>query len=167
MSQGLYDVLRGIAQRYMGRQRRGHTLQPTALVHEAYVKLRNQSNGVWEERVRFLSAAARAMRQVLVDHARRHAAATRGGGDRPLSLVDEVALTSRDELDFLQLDAALSRLESLDRRKYRVVELRFFGGLSVAECARALGVSVSTVEGDWRFARAWLRDDLTTEDREG
>lgn len=156
----VYDELRGLAHRQLAGERAGHTLQTTALVHEAYVRLVDDTRVTRKGRAYFFGAAAQAMRQVLVDHARRHAARKRGGGARPVSLdaatlaVDEIA----DEL--LDLDRALVELAGRNPRHARVVECRFFGGLSVEETADALDVSPRTVKYDWALARAWLHDAL-------
>ncbi len=156
----VYDELRRLARRQLAGERAGHTLQTTALVHEAYVRLVDDTRVTRKGRAYFFGAAAQAMRQVLVDHARRHAAKKRGGGARPVSLdaatlaVDEIA----DEL--LDLDRALEELAGQNPRHARVVECRFFGGLSVEETADALDVSPRTVKYDWALARAWLHDAL-------
>lgn len=156
----VYDELRGLAHRQLAGERAGHTLQTTALVHEAYVRLVDETRVTRKGRAYFFGAAAQAMRQVLVEHARRHAAKKRGGGARPVSLdaatlaVDEIA----DEL--LDLDRALEELAVRNPRHARVVECRFFGGLSVEETADALDVSPRTVKYDWALARAWLHDAL-------
>lgn len=156
----VYDELRGLAHRQLAGERAGHTLRTTALVHEAYVRLVDDTRVTRKGRAYFFGAAAQAMRQVLVDHARRHAARKRGGGARPVSLdaatlaVDEIA----DEL--LDLDRALVELAGRNPRHARVVECRFFGGLSVEETADALDVSPRTVKYDWALARAWLHDAL-------
>ncbi len=160
---GLYDELRALAVHYMDRERRDHTLQPTALAHEAWIRLRGgDASGVSPERRRaFLSAAARVFRQVLVDHARRRGAAKHGGGWRRVALSDEIDLVEDGSVDLIQLDEALERLVRLNERQARIVELRFFGGLTVDETAATLGVSRRTVLGDWRMARAWLFGELT------
>jgi RNA polymerase sigma factor (TIGR02999 family) len=153
----VYDELRGLAQRYMELERPDHTLQATALVHEAYVRLIDQSRVSWQGRAHFFSVAAEMIRRVLVDHARRHHAAKRGGGARKISLTDSVGASGGPDIELLSLDAALERL---NERHRRVVELRFFGGLSVDETAHVLEVSPQMVRSDWRMARAWLRQRL-------
>jgi RNA polymerase sigma-70 factor (ECF subfamily) len=159
----VYDELRALAARCLRRERADHTLQPTALVHEAYLKLVDQAAVAGKGREHFVGIAARAMRQVLVDHARRHSAAKRGGGRRRIMLDSSVASEKQDPVDLLALDEALERLSALDERQGRIVELRFFGGLTTKEAAELLGVSLSTVEADWRMARAWLHRALECE----
>jgi len=156
----VYDELRRLAGAYMRGERDGHTLQPTALVHEAWMRLTGVDVGSAGDRSGFLRVAARAMRQVLVDHARTVRAGKRGGGARRLN-IDE-ALLNFDERagDLIELDEALERLAGIDERKGRVVELRFFGGLTVEETAEALAIPVRTVERDWTMARAWLKKEL-------
>ncbi len=156
-----YEKLRDLAARYMKRERRGHTLQPTALVHEAYLLLIDQKDAGERDRDHFISIAACAMRRVLVDHARSHKALKRGGEARRVPLQSDVAVGPGPDLDLLGLDEALSRLQTADPRRARVVELRFFGGLSCEDAARILDVSARTVENDWRAARAWLHRELT------
>jgi RNA polymerase sigma factor (TIGR02999 family) len=155
----VYEELRRVSGSLMRGQAASHTLQPTALVNEAYVKLVNAGEG-YANRAHFLAVAATAMRQILTDHARRKRAAKRGGGARAEGEVEQVAAPSGDVIDAVALDDALNRLEALDPRRHRVVELRFFGGLTVEETADLLGVSRSTVEADWRSARAWLAVEL-------
>jgi RNA polymerase sigma factor (TIGR02999 family) len=167
----LYETLRTMAAGYMAGQRHPHTLQPTALVHEAYVKLngclngdstqRSKGRGPWNDDVHFLACTARAMRQILVDHARRRQALKRAGNRRRWTIADSDACTGGNEIELVPLDDALTRLGEIDPRKCRVVELRFFAGMTVAETARVLGASASTIESEWRFARAWLRDRLS------
>ncbi len=156
----VYDELRALAAAYLHRERPGHTLQPTALVHEAYVRLVGGSPPDWAGRAHFLAVAARAMRRTLVNHALARKAEKRGGGRTMLSLDPDSAPAPDGEIDALALSEALDRLGAHDERKARVVEMRFFGGMTVEESAGVLGVSVSTVEGDWRFARAWLSKEL-------
>ena len=157
----LYDDLRSVARGYLERERAGHTLQPTALIHEAYLKLvRSDVSGV-DSRRGFLGIAARAMRQILVDHARTRGRVRRGG-DRLRVTLDHVLDAHHEQgVDVLELEECLARLEQLDARKARVVEMRFFGGYRHSEIADVLGISEKTVESDWRMARAWLRDALT------
>ena len=153
----VYAELRALAGSYARGQNAGHTLQPTALVHVAFLKLVDQPLESWESRAHFFAVAARAMRQVLTDHARARATRKRGGESWERITLDEEQLTERGgEVDLIALDEALSELERYDQRKHRVVELRFFGALTVEETARLLGVSTTTVESEWRAARAWL-----------
>lgn len=158
----LYDELRALARQELAGERRQHTLQPTALVHEAYLRLvGTDGGGAFENRAHFFGAAASAIRRVLVDHARRRARAKRGGGVVVLSL-DALDPAQRiPDPELLGLDEALAQLAQLDPTKARIVELRFFAGLSVEELARALGLSESTVRRHWRMARAWLRGELS------
>ena len=158
----VYDELRALAASYFARQAVGHTLQPTALVHEAYLKLAGGGNAQWESRAHFFAVAARAMRQILMNHARDKAAAKRGGGRQRITLDEGVTPAGNGdrELDLLALDDALSQLSRLSERQATVVELRFFGGLTIAEAAHVLGVGTTTVEDDWHLARAWLGREL-------
>lgn len=156
----VYDELRAVAGMYFRHQPRDHTLQPTALVHEAYLRLIDQSRHGWESRAHFLAVASLAMRQILVNHAERRATAKRGGGLRRLTLEAALTPAPQPEVDLLALDAAIARLSQLSERMARVVELRYFGGLSVDEVAHVLRVSKRTVEGDWKTARAWLAREL-------
>jgi RNA polymerase sigma factor (TIGR02999 family) len=156
----IYDELHAIADAYMFRERAGHTLQPTALVHEAYLKLVEGPSTAWKGRSHFLGVAARAMRQILIDHARRRGAAKRGGGQERVTL-DESGIADRGgALDLLDHDEALRRFAALDERAARVVELRVFGGMTAAESAEVLGVSPRSVEHDWSVARLWLGREL-------
>jgi RNA polymerase sigma factor (TIGR02999 family) len=156
----VYEELRTLAAAYLRRERAGHTLQPTALVHEAYVRLIAGAQPDWAGRAHFLAVAARAMRNTLVNHALARKAEKRGGG-RTMVAVDADSAPARGrEFDALAVSEALERLGAMDDRKARVVEMRFFGGMTVEESARVLGISVSTVESDWRFARAWLSKEL-------
>lgn len=156
----VYEELRELASSYMRREGVGHTLQPTALVHEAYVRLIGQTRVQWAGRSHFLAIAAQAMRRILVEHARRRSAARRGGG-RNVTLQDHHALVGEDPVDVIALDDALERLRILDERQARTVELRFFGGLEVREVAEIQGVSEITVKRDWRSAKAWLYRELS------
>lgn len=157
----LYDRLREIAGIYMNRERADHTLQPTALVNEAYLKLIRTPDRQEGDRARFLGVAARAMRQVLVDHARARDCDKRGGDWARVTLTGIGTRGETDEvIDALELDAALHKLASADERAARVVELRFYGGLTIPEAASLLGVSHTTVESDWVFARAWIRREI-------
>ena len=160
----VYEELRHLADRILASEKRGATLQPTALVHEAYLRLVGSDQAGWENRAHFFGAAARAIRRILIDRARARRGARRGG-DRPLRLDTDAPLAGPGpSLDLLALDEALAKLAALDAQKARVVELRFFGGLSVDETAAALGVSPSTVDRDWVFARTWLHRAMS-EDR--
>lgn len=164
----VYDELRVLADRFLQRERRDHTLQPTALVHEAYLKLVHQDRVQWKGRAHFYAIAAQAMRRILINHARAHQADKRGGEHERLTLSDEnLSPSDHDDgamgtepIDLIALNDALERLERLDERQCRVVELRFFGGLTVEEAAEALGVSPRLVKLDWRMARAWLYQQL-------
>ena len=160
----VYDEFRALARHYLAQERCNHTLQPTALVHEAYMKLVDQTRVDWQGRSHFFAVAAQAMRRILVDHARSRQRDKRGGGRARVVLYEAVALSPQKDEDVLALDEALERLAALDARQAKVVELRFFGGLSVEEVAEALGVSKRTVEGDWTFARAWLSRELRSDD---
>ena len=164
----VYDDLRRAARRHLGREARGHTLSATALVHEAYLRLVDQHTARWQGRAHFLAIASEVMRRVLVDHARRRLAAKRGGGGGVALTVDAPAAGGEDrDLDVLALDGALGELAALNLRSARVVELRFFGGLSIEECATALGVSRATVEREWTASRAWLFRRLRPADEAG
>ena len=161
----VYEELRRLAGRFIAAEKRGATLQPTALVHEAYLRLVGSDRAGWENRAHFFAAAARAIRRILVDRARARGAARRGG-DRPLRLDTDAPLAGPGpSLDVLALDEALAKLATIDAQKARVVELRFFGGLSVDETAATLGVSASTVDRDWVFARTWLHRAMSDERR--
>jgi RNA polymerase sigma factor (TIGR02999 family) len=157
----VYDELRTIARRYLSRERVGHTLQSTALVHEAYLKMVDQRHVEWQNRAQFFGIAATLMRRVLVDHARATQRQKRGGPLPRLSLDDvpDIA-TPSSGVDLLVLDQALDRLQSIDPQQSRLVELRFFGGLTIDEAAVALGVSAGTVKRDWNSARAWLFQEM-------
>jgi len=152
--------LRRLARGYMARERRGHTLQTTALVNEAFVRLVDARQLGWQDRAHFLGISARLMRRVLVDHARARGYHKRGGGARKTSLHEAMAVSPALDLDVLALDRALQGLAKVDERKSRVVELRFFGGLSVEETAEVLHVSNDTVKRDWRLAKLWLLREL-------
>jgi RNA polymerase sigma factor (TIGR02999 family) len=152
----VYDVLREMAARYLGSERRGHTLQATALLHEAYLRLADQRQTQWRDRKHFFAIAAAMMRRILVDHARGRRAAKRGRGVRPVSLHDVAVLGDARDADLVALDEALIELERLAPEQGQVVELSFFGGLTHSEIADLLGVSVPTVGRRWRMARAWL-----------
>lgn len=156
----VYPELRRIAAHYMRQERPGHTLRTTALINEMYVRLFGTVRVDWQSRAHFFAAVAREMRHILVDHARARNARKRGDGRLAVSLTDVDVAAGEPSEDILALDEALSRLESIDPRASRVVELRYFSGLSEREAAEALGVSLSTLKRDWHFARAWLLDQL-------
>lgn len=175
----VYGELRRLADRQLRAERANHTLQRTALVHEAYLRLINQRNVSWQGRAQFIGLAAQLMRRILIDHARARRRVKRGGGVAPVSLNQTgVILGSADEdgprsealefaedptVDLSAIDLALSRLETLDPKQGRIVELRFFGGLSIEETAKVVGVSPATVKREWALARAWLRRELVSE----
>ena len=158
----VYDELRALAESYLQHERPDHTLQATALVHEAYMRLIKQENVDWRNRAHFFAVAAQAIRRILVDHARGHQSAKRGGDRKRVGLDQDLALPESD-MDLLALDEALQELARLHERQARVVELRFFGGLSLKEVAEYLGLSYRTIDGDWHKARAWLRGKLREE----
>jgi RNA polymerase sigma factor (TIGR02999 family) len=153
----VYKELRKIAARYLRGERSGHTLQPTALVHEAYIKLIDRSQVNWQNRAHFLGTAAQLMRNILVDHARARNAAKRGGGEYKVSLNEAMISSEPPDVDLIALDEALDELSALDPQQGRVIELRFFGGLSIEETAVVLGISPTTVRRDWTTAKLWLR----------
>ena len=155
----VYDELRRLAHQYMRREKPGHTLQTSALVHEAYVRLMDQNNIQWESRAHFFGIAARLMRQILVDQARRRNA-KRGGGAIRVSLNEATSVAHEQSATVVALDDALKSLEEIDPRKSRIVELRFFGGMSIEETAAVLRVSPGTVMREWTFIRAWLRKEM-------
>jgi RNA polymerase sigma factor (TIGR02999 family) len=158
----VYDELRRIARRYMQQERAGHTLQATGLVHEAYLKLIDDRHHTWANRAHFIGTAAHAMRRILVDHARRFGALKRGRGQAVATLNEAIEIASADQAEeLLALDEALERLEVLDQRQSQIVEMRYFGGLTIAETAEVLGVSVETVKKEWASARAWLFGQLS------
>jgi RNA polymerase sigma factor (TIGR02999 family) len=157
--------LRRLARGYMGRERKDHTLQPTALVNEAFIRLTDARQIRWEDRAHFLGISARLMRRVLVDHARAHGYQKRGGGMKHVTLDEDLAATPEPDLDLLALDRALEEMAAVDGRKSRVIELRFFGGLSVEETAQVLHVSTDTVKRDWRLAKLWLLRELKGQKR--
>ena len=161
----VYEELRRRAAAHLRHERQGHTLQPTALVHEAYLRLVDQRRAVWQNRAQFLAVASQMMRRILIDRARARKRAKRLGERRQVSL-DHVDLASLPvEIDVLDLDRALTKLESFDPRKSRIAELRFFGGLSLAETGHVLDLSLATVERDWQGARAWLFKTLSAQPR--
>ncbi len=157
----LYDELRRLAASYLRRERPDHTLQPTALVHEAYLRLIEQGQQNWQNRSHFLGVSAHVMRQILVDHARQRKAIKRGGRERPLPLNESVVPGAQRPEELIALDEALSRLETLDSRQSRVVEMRFFVGLTEEEISHVLGISVRTIKRDWNVARAWLYAEMS------
>jgi RNA polymerase sigma factor (TIGR02999 family) len=156
----VHKELHRIAERYMAAERPGHDLQATALINEAYLRLIDWKDIQWADRAHFFGMAANMMRRVLVDHARRRDRHKRGGEAIHLSFVEAARLPAPEHADVLALNDALDRLEQLDRRKSQIIEMRFFGGLSLEETAEALHVSVATVRRDWAFARAWLSGEL-------
>jgi len=157
----VYDELRRQASRYLRRELAGHTLQTTALVNEAYLRLVDQKNVHWQNRAQFFGIAAQLMRRILVDHARSKQRAKRGGGDFRVTLDEAMAIAPDREVDLIALDAALDRLAQIDEQQSKVVELRFFSGLNVEETAEALRVSPATVKRDWSVAKAWLYREIT------
>ena len=156
----IYDELHRIAARYLRQERSEHTLQPTALVHEAWIRLIDQKNVTWQNRAHFFGVSAELMRRILVDHARRKKAEKRGGGAATVALDENIEWSDHRDLDLVDLDDALQALATVDPQQSKVVEMRFFGGLSVEETAEALGVSGTTVKREWRMARAWLLREL-------
>ena len=156
----IYGELRRLARRHLGHERRDHTLQSAALVNEAYLRLVRQDPPQWQNRAHFFGVAAQMMRHILVDHARNRLAAKRGGGAPRLSLDPEIGPAQKPELDLVALDGALNKLATLDPQQSRLIELRFFGGLSIEDTAEVLGTSPATVKREWTTARAWLRREL-------
>ncbi len=155
--------LRQLARRYMRRENPGHTLQTSALVNEAYIRLIDQQHVHWQNRAHFFGIAAQLMRRILIDHARSHHYAKRGGGALKVSLDEGAAVTQARAAELLAVDEALEKLTAMDARKGRIVELRFFGGLSLEETAEVMGISSPTVQREWRAAKAWLHRMLTDE----
>ncbi|MGB8508566.1 MAG: sigma-70 family RNA polymerase sigma factor [Pyrinomonadaceae bacterium] len=156
----VYDELRRLASNYLRRERPDHTLQPTALVNEAYLLMVDQRRAVWQNRAQFVGVAAQMMRRILVDHARADQAEKRGGQNYTVSLSEADRFGQSPDVDLLRINEALERLAELDPQQARIVELRFFGGLTIEETQEVLQVSHSTVERDWKMARAWLRREL-------
>ena len=156
----VYDELRRLARRYLRRERPNHTLQSAALVNEAYLRLIRQEQPKWQNRAHFFGVAAQLMRHILVDHARNRAAAKRGAGAPRLTLDPDIALPQERDVDLIALDDALNQLAALDPQQSRLVELRFFGGLSIEETSVVLGVSPATVKREWATARAWLQREM-------
>jgi RNA polymerase sigma factor (TIGR02999 family) len=162
----VYDELRRMARRYMRGERENHTLQSSALVNEAYMRLADHMGMDWQNRAHFFGVAAQAMRRVLVDHARTRNVQKRGGGAFKVALDDAIDVAEEKAAELVALDDALRALAAFDERKARVVELRYFGGLTAEEAAEVLGVSLATVEREWRTARAWLVRELGGEARD-
>lgn len=161
----VYDELRRQAARYLRRERVGHTLQTTALIHEAYLRLIDQKNVQWQNRAHFFGIAAQLMRRILVDHARTKKRAKRGGSDVRVSLGDVQAVVKGKDLDVVALDEALDRLAQVDEQQSKIVELRFFSGLTVEETAEVLGISTATVKRDWSMAKAWLHREISNDEQ--
>ena len=157
----VYDELHRQAERYLGRERRGHTLQPTALVSEVYLRLVDQRQASWQNRAQFFGVAAQMMRRILVSHARARRAAKRGGDEQRITLDEGLAPAPQRDVNLLALDEALTRLEEIDPGKSRMVELRFFSGLSVEETAEVMGVSPRTIDRQWQTAKAWLHREMS------
>jgi RNA polymerase sigma-70 factor, ECF subfamily len=156
----VYAELRRLASGYMRRERTDHTLQATALVHEAYLKLVEQRSVDWQSRAHFFGIAAQVMRRILVDHARGHLREKRGGGQRLVPIDEVLVFAPEQSLELVKLDQSLERLSKLDPRQGKIVELRFFGGLTGEQTAELLGISPKTVKRDWSMAKAWLHGDL-------
>ncbi|HEY7783871.1 MAG TPA: sigma-70 family RNA polymerase sigma factor [Pyrinomonadaceae bacterium] len=161
----VYDELRRLADRYLHRERSDHTLQATALVHEAYLRLIDQKVS-WVNRAHFFGVAAEMMRRILIDYARGRQAAKRGSGGIKLSLDDVLEITDEKAADLIALDESLTALADFDPQKARVVELRFFGGLSIEETAAVMGLGTATITRQWRLAKAWLYHELSRDDSE-
>jgi RNA polymerase sigma factor (TIGR02999 family) len=157
----VYDELRRQAARYLRREQAGHTLQTTALIHEAYLRLVDQRHVQWQNRAHFFGIASQLMRRILVDHARTKKRVKRGGSDIKVSLADANVAVKGQDLDVVALDEALDRLAQIDEQQSRVVELRFFSGLTVEETAEVMGISKATVKRDWSVAKAWLYRELS------
>jgi len=156
----VYDDLRRLAHAYFTKENPDHTLQATALVHEAYIRLVNWENVSWQNRAHFFAVAAEVMRRILIDHARKRNAQKRSGGQR-IVLDDAVSLPDKKDFDILKLEEALSSLEKVDPRQAKIVELRFFGGLSIEETSFVLNISETTVRREWTFAKAWFQREMT------
>ena len=161
----VYGELRRVAARQLRRERADHTLQPTALVHEAYIRLVDQRQVDWQNRAHFFGVAAQVMRRILVDHARRHGASKRGDGVRCVSIDEAKDVAATNGIPILALDQALDRLETVDADLAKIVELRAFGGLTIEAAAHVLNVSPSTAKRDWRVAKAWLHREFVSEGR--
>lgn len=160
----VYDELRRVAARYLRRESPGNSWQPTALVHEVFLKLAAQHRVDWQGRTHLLAIGAQAMRRILVDHAKRKRRVKHGGGRKRIDLEPAAALSSQRDEDLLAVDEALEKLAGIDRRQAAIVELRFFGGMTVEEVAEALGLSKRTVESEWTIVRAWLRRELAKDE---
>jgi RNA polymerase sigma factor (TIGR02999 family) len=156
----VYDELRKLAARYLSRERSGHTLQPTALVHEAYMRLVDISDIKWQDSAHFFAVSANVMRHILVDHARAKQAEKRGGGAQRIALEDAISLSQETDVDVLAVDEALQELATFDELQSRIVELRFFGGLTIEETAHVISKSPATVKREWSMAKAWLHSKL-------
>ena|ERR1700674_5823976 len=157
----IYDELRHLAHNFLYRERPGHTLQTTALVHEAYLKLIDQRDARWQNRAHFFAIAAQAMRRILIDSARKHVAEKRGGGGEKLSLAEVAAISLEPDVNLLALDEALNALAEIDPQQSRIIELRYFGGLTIEEAAEVMKLSPATIKREWTMARAWLHQALT------
>ncbi len=157
----VYDELHRIASRYLRRERQGHTLQTTALINEAYLRIVDQNRVNWQSRAHFFGVAAQMMRRILVDHARSHLYAKRGGGAQKLTLDEAIATPQERDLDLVALDDALTTLAQIDPQQSRIIELRFFGGLTIEETAEVIGISPATVKRDWNMAKAWLFGEIS------
>ncbi len=160
----VYDEFRALAESYLRREPAGHLLQPTALVHEAFLRLIDQSHVDWKGRTHFLAIGAQAMRRVLVDHARARRRLKREGDRQRITFDDQLVLSPQHDDDLLAVDDLLAELQHIDPRQAKIVELRFFGGMTSAEVAQYLGISKSTADREWRMVRAWLRKQLSEED---
>ncbi len=156
----VYDDMRGLANKFLNEETCGNSLQPTALVHEAFIKLVDHREVDWRGKSHFYAAGATAMRRILVDYARRRSAVKRGGGRPRITLDEAIAVSTQRDEDVLAVDEALEKLKTIDKQQSRIVELRFFGGLTNEEVAEALGVSRQTVQRHWAIARIWLRREL-------
>jgi len=159
----VYNELHQVAERLLRHESRGHTLQPTALVNEAYLRLIGQTKVDWQGKTHFFAIGAKMMRRILVDHARRKKSQKRGGRFHRIALADDLCVSNSNDEDVLAIEEALAKLEKLDPRQAKIVELRFYGGLNVHDVAEVLGVSKRTVESDWTMVRAWLRRELVGE----
>src|SRR6266550_3905137 len=163
----IYGELRRLAHNFLYRERAGHTLQTTALVHEAYLKLIDQRDARWQNRAHFFAIAAQAMRRILIDSARKHAAQKRGGAQEKLALGEVASISLEPDTKLLALDEALDALAEIDPQQSRIVELRYFGGLTIEETAEVMNSSPATVKREWAMARAWLHQKLTENSLEG
>ena len=160
----IYDELRHLAHNFLYRERPGHTLQTTALVHEAYLRLVDQRDARWQNRAHFFAIAAQTMRRILIDSARKHIAEKRGGGGEKLSLAEVASIFSEPDVNLLALDEALTALAEIDPQQSRIIELRYFGGLTIEETAEVMKLSPATIKREWAMARAWLHQALTKGD---